>query len=207
MGIRTTPGEIRSLIQNEYKEETVSISTYNALESEVTILRTQSAVNEAALIQMRDDLASRDSEIADLETNLSFFRSLMVSGKLAEGLGLRPIELVDLGDTRHFEFRIIVQHQAKKHNLVKGTLTVSIFGTKKGQFESHTLASLSQDLKQDIISLRFRYFQKIIGELKLPKDFNPRGIDTIVRSSSPNTVTVQKKWPWATTEQFLPIGE
>ncbi len=206
-GTKKTAQNIMSLVQNESAEEMVSISIYNALESEAAVLRTQSAVNQAALIQLRDDLSARDSRIADLETNLSFFRSLMVSGKLAEGIGMQPIEIIDLGGGRNFEFRIVVQQQAKKHNLVKGTLTANIYGVRKGQFESHTFAALSQDLKKDVIPLRFRYFQKITGQLKLPEDFNPQGVDAVVRSSSPSRVTVQKKWPWKTTDQFLVLGE
>ena len=206
-GTKSTAKNIISLVQNESAEEMVSISIYNVLESEAAVLRTQSAVNQAALIQLRDDLSNRDSRISELETNLSFFRSLMVSGKLAEGIGMQPIEIIDLGDARHFAFRIIVQQQAKKHNLVKGTLTANIYGVRKGQFESHTLAALSQDLKQDIIPLRFRYFQKIKGQLKLPEGFTPQGIDAVVRSSSPSRVTVEKKWPWLTTDQFLTLGE
>ncbi len=206
-GVSTTPEKIISLMQDESAEETVPISIHNALESEAAVLRTQSAVNRAALDQLRNDLSNRDSEISDLETNLSFFRSLMVSGKLAAGLGLQPLELIDLGDGRNFEFRIIVQQQAKEHNLVKGTLTVSVFGSREGQFESHTLSSLSEDLNEDVIPFRFRYFQKIRGRLKIPEGFVPQGIDAIARSSSPNRATVQKKWPWLTRENFLPIVE
>ena len=86
IGTKSTVENIMSLVQNESAEEMVSISNYNALESEAAVLRTQSAVNQAALIQLRDDLSTRDSRISELETNLSFFRSLMVSGKLAEGI-------------------------------------------------------------------------------------------------------------------------
>ena len=74
-GTKKAAQNIISLVQKESVEEMVSISIYNSLESEAAVLRTQSAVNQAALIQLRDDLSARDSRISDLETNLSFFRS------------------------------------------------------------------------------------------------------------------------------------
>ena len=201
------PVAIGMLLQEFPAEETIPISEYNSLKSELAVLRTQSAVDKAAIIQLRDELVKRDSDVSKIQTNLSFFRALMVSGKLSKGLGILPVEIIDLGDGKRFGFRIVAQQQAEKHDLVKATLTVTIYGESQGEYESHALSALSEEIDSPIIKLQFRYFQKIDGRLTLPDKFEPRGIELILRSSAPKRANISNKWSWKVSEAFSGIGE
>jgi hypothetical protein len=193
---------------------------YRAMEQELPVLRSQLAaarddlavqsarneVDRAALELVRKELARQKEHISGLEEGLRFYRSLMAPEAITHGLSLRPIELVDKGE-RKYDYRIVAQQEARKHTTLKGELYVEISGLKDGEMVSYPLANLSQQLDNNLVTLRFRYFQSIEGELTLPEDFEPKSVDMVATSSSPVKAEVREQFPWHINERFTHVGK
>jgi hypothetical protein len=176
------------------------------LARELDIERTRREVDRRSLEMVRSELAAQKEEIAALEEGLRFYRGLMAPGDTAQGLSLRDIELVDRAEAGHYAFRIVAQQEALKHQLLKGELRVEVFGTLLGQTVTYPLSELSDDVEEQEVPLRFRYFQAIEGEMVLPEGFQPEGLRIVARSQAPRKAEVTERFPWELKEKFTHVG-
>ncbi len=177
------------------------------LESESAVQRTRAAVDASALEMVRKDLAIQQEEISSLEEGLRFYRSLMAPGEIAQGLSLRPLELVVLAqEERRYAFRIVAQQESRKHDMLRGSLRAEVFGMQGGLEVSYPLAELSDDVDGESIDLKFRYFQSVEGSLTLPEGFEAAGISVEADASKPSKMEARERFPWQPREKFANVG-
>jgi hypothetical protein len=177
------------------------------LEHTLDVSRTRSEVDRAALEMVRREIAAHKKQVMDLEESLRFYQGLMAPEELARGLILRPVELIATSAENRFAFRIVALQEARKHSLLKGTLSVTVEGVVGDEELSFPLSALSDDIKDGNLVLRFRYFQAIEGELVLPPDFQPGGISMVANTSAPQKVEVREFFPWSVQEKFSYAGK
>ncbi len=176
-------------------------------EAEFQVQRTRHEVDRAALEIIRREIAAQKEEIAGLEEGLRFYRSLMAPGEIAQGISLRELELVQGRDDRHVVYRIVIQQEASQHEQVQGTLTATVYGVLDGKSVDYPLAALDTGIGDDPISLRFRYFQAVEGEMTLPRGFVPAGVRVDARVREPHEVEVGQDFPWQLNQRFTPVGK
>jgi hypothetical protein len=169
--------------------------------------RTRHEVDSRALELLRSEMAAEKERTADLEEGLRFYRSMVVSEDMANGLSLRKPELVPGGAPGHFVYRIFVQQKEREYEMVEGTLSVEVFGLKGKAEATYPLADLSKDFDHAAAALHFRYFQAIEGELALPEGFEPRGMTVVAHASKPRETEVREQFPWTLQERFINVGK
>ena len=131
----------------------------------------------------------------------------MAPGEAEEGLSVRGIDLIEGVESGRYQFRILVQQSARKHELLTGSLRVELQGLRNGEPASHELSSLSAQVPKPDIRLRFKYFQAIDGELDLPVGFVPRKMIAYAKSAKPRKVEVRKEFPWSVQEKLSHVGQ
>ena len=179
----------------------------SVLETELEVQRTQNQMGQQALEMVRREIAEQKEQIASLEEGLQFYRSLMAPGEIAQGLSVRPLELVATEQAGQFSFRIVAQQEARKHSQLKGELSVEVIGVLGEQEVSYSLAELSDDIDGSAIALRFRYFQSIDGTLALPQGFEPRNVSLVATATTPRKMEVRETFPWQVKEKFTHVGK
>lgn len=177
------------------------------LERDLGVFDARHEVDRAALELVRRELAVQKDHAAGLEEGIRFYRGLMAPGEIAQGLSLRPIELVGLEEPNRFGFRIVAQQEARKHRPVQGELYAEIQGELNGERRSFPLGDLSTDLEGTILPLRFRYFQSIEGHLTLPEGFEPQSVSVVASMSSPHKAEAKEQYPWVLQEKFTHVGK
>ena len=180
---------------------------FDDLQAELEVVQTRYAVDREALQMVRGEIAEQKEQIASLEEGIRFYRGLMSPEDIAQGLSVRTPELVARDPTGTYAFRIVALQGARKHELLKGELQAEVFGQLNGEAQSHPLAALSGDIENGAITLRFRYFQAIEGELALPEGFEPHGINVVASSSSPRKSEVRERFAWQVQERFTHVGK
>lgn len=178
-----------------------------ALRGDLQVQRTRHEVDRRALEMVRTQMAVEKERTADLEEGLRFYKSLMSPGEVANGLSLRAPELVTTAGPRRYAYRIVVQQEARKHELLKGKLEVEVYGLLDGAQVSYPLVELSEDLEAGALALKFRYFQAIEGELMLPEVFEPEGMSVVASVSTPHKIEVREQFPWHIQEKFTHVGK
>ncbi|HEY7776835.1 MAG TPA: DUF6776 family protein [Kineobactrum sp.] len=177
------------------------------LERELGVFEARHDVDRAALELVRQELALQKDHAAGLEEGIRFYRGLMAPGEIAQGLSLRPIELVRLEEPNRFGFRIVAQQEARKHRPLEGELYAEVQGELNGERRSFPLGELSNDLEGTILPLRFRYFQSIEGQLTLPDGFEPQWVSVVASMSSPRKAEAKEQYPWIVQEKFTHVGK
>jgi hypothetical protein len=71
---------------------------------------------------------------------------------------------------------------------------------------TYPLSELSDDVEEQEVPLRFRYFQAIEGEMVLPEGFQPEGLRIVARSQAPRKAEVTERFPWELKEKFTHVG-
>lgn len=178
-----------------------------AVETELEVQRTRNQVSEQALEMVRREIAEQKEQISSLEEGLQFYRSLMAPGEIAQGLSVRPLELVATEQAGQFAFRIVAQQEALKHSQLKGQLSAEVVGVLGEQQVSYSLADLSDDVDGEAVTLRFRYFQSIEGTLVLPEGFEPRSVSLVATATTPRKMEVREIFPWQVKERFTHVGK
>jgi hypothetical protein len=190
------------------QEELLSIQ--NALQSrdaELAIQRTRNEVDRQALELVRKDMAGQKEDMARLEEGLEFYRSLISPGELAPGISLRKLELLSGKQPRQYEYRIVVQQEARNYEQLNGTLSVEVSGLSSGKQVTYPLGELSEDIDGEGASLRFTYFQSIQGRLLLPAGFEPQSVTVVARTLAPHQLEIREAFPWQLQERFTHVGK
>jgi hypothetical protein len=167
--------------------------------------RTRHEVDSRAMELLRSEMAAEKERTADLEEGLRFYRSMVVSEDMANGLSLRKPELVPGESPGRFAYRFFVQQKEREYEMVEGRLSVEVFGLKGEVEVSYPLAELSEDFDKRA-ALHFRYFQAVEGEMALPEGFEPRGMAVVARAGKPRETEVRQQFLWELQERFINVG-
>jgi hypothetical protein len=192
-----TPGEAYTGSEQELQK----------IQQEFEVQRIQGELDRVALGMVRQEIAAQKEQIANLEEGLRFYKGLMAPEEITQGLSLRKLELLATDTSGRYIFRLVAQQEALKHPTLKGTLSIEVFGLQGAEVKSYPLADLSDALETNTITLRFRYFQSIEGELVLPEGFTPRGFRVVAKASSPRKVELREQFPWEVQERFSYVGK
>ena len=168
---------------------------------------TREDVDGNALELVRQRLAEQQALITELEQGIRFYKSLMAPGEVEDGLSIRGIDLVPGLVRDSYQFRVLVQQSARKHDVLTGELRVEIQGQQGGEPMSYELSVLSEQVPKSQIRLKFKYFQAIDGELTLPDGFVPRKMVAYAKSTRPRKVEVRKEFPWSVQEKLTHVGQ
>jgi hypothetical protein len=153
-------------------------------------------VDRLALEELRQSIKTLQDKIAELSEENTFYKGLMAPTELERGLSLRGWNVSSLPEPRHFHFKLVVQQLALKHRLLYGTVKVSLLGQQDGKARTLSLHNLSEQLNNEHIKLRFKYFQTVEGELLLPEGFRPKQVQVVVKATKPKAATVEKSYGW-----------
>jgi hypothetical protein len=182
-------------------------SSLRSRSAELAVQSTRHEVDRQALEMVRKELASQKEEIAGLEEGLAFYRSLISPGDIAPGLSLRGIELKAGEEPGSYSYRIVVQQEARKHDMLKGSLSAVVQGQLDGAAVAYPLAELSDDIDAGGVPLQFRYFQSITGQLVLPEGFEPTAVEVEATTLKPHKFEVRERYPWQLEERFTHVGK
>ena len=162
--------------------------------------KTAAEIDRQSSEGVRQEVISLKDQIARLSEENSFYRGLMAPNEKASGLTIGSVELVRSRDSYNYNYKVVVQQLATRHNVLSGVLTFTINGQQNGIDASYPLMVLSDDVGVEQIKLRFKYFQVIEGQLGLPESFEPEGIEIVARTTGSKPQQVNKKFGWLVEE-------
>lgn len=168
---------------------------------ESTLLQTRSDVDAETITRLRQDIADLGAANLELEQELSFYRSVMAPGEGDEPVLLRAPRFARIGEEIGlWQYEFVVQQGTRRRADYRGELAVVIEGSMAGSAEGESvgfpLHELAEALGGSSHTLRFRYFQRIRGELRLPEGFVPERVILEASLTEPGGVTVQAAYDW-----------
>lgn len=182
------------------RELQAKVAEAEALSQQVANLKMASEVDQASSEDVRNQVIDLKGQIAALEEDIAFYRGLMAPSDNRRGLAIGSVDVIPTGVPRQYDFKVVVQQLATNHQVLNGSLRMTIVGHEGELARSFAIKELSPQVESETIRLRFKYFQNIEGQIRLPEGFEPEGIELVARSTGSNGVSVEKKFGWLVHE-------
>ena len=165
------------------------------LERELAIARTADKIEQEAYGQVSEELGDLQSQIAELNKELAFYRGIMAPADGNSGLQIQAVQLFENGGDRDFQLKLVLIQAGPQDRRVKGSVEVALLAGNNGEGEARRLDL--QEVAEDSADLlySFRYFQVLERDLTLPDDFQPVEIEVNLKPSSKDDAIVAA-FPW-----------
>lgn len=176
-------------------------ATINTLEQDKMDLRDQlalvkraSQVDGQAYEQVKSDLKSLQSEILELREEVSFYRGIVAPRESSAGMRVDQFNVEKTSDKGLYHFNLVLTQVIKNKRTTRGVATLSIEGEQNGRPKKLSLRSVSVDKKKRL-EFKFRFFQKLEGDILLPKGFHPRQVLVEVNPHKKKKIKSKFDWP------------
>ncbi|MCW8826784.1 MAG: hypothetical protein OQK78_10210 [Gammaproteobacteria bacterium] len=139
-----------------------------------TRLEQGNQVEKEAYQHLQDEVTRLHGEVSNLKDELTFYRDIVSPESDRAGLSVRGLLLSRMEEKDRYRYKIVVTKVPNDGNLIRGNLTFEIEGNEGDAIKRYNLEQISLAKKPTSkISFRFKYFQNLSGEMRLPEGFEP----------------------------------
>ena len=164
-----------------------------SLERELAASKLAADVQGQAAQELQQRLTQLLGEKVELENAVSFYRDLMEVGAKREGLRVASFTVLATNTPQIFQFSILVTQIAEKRKYVAGDIQLKVIGILQGGRQEVIF-----DAKNAVVGfplkLRFKYFQDLVGQIRLPPDFIPERVSISVQQNGKKTTGADFEW-------------
>jgi len=163
------------------------------LSEQVTILDRTQAIDRQSYDVVRNDLKLLQEEILELREEVEFYRGIVSPVERSTGLNIQTFKLEPAVEEGLYHFDLVMTQLLKNEKFVKGVVKLFLQGVQDGEPLTLNFSDISPNESVEK-GFRFRYFQKMAGDIRLPEGFVPR---TVLVELSPNgRKSTSKSFPW-----------
>ena len=140
-------------------------SDYNMLKVELEIAQ---LANEQSQVSINDAINREQT----LKEQISFYQRVLAPEMSQDGFVVERMEVSPTVSENNYAVNMILLQHENIKAVVKGTLSIRVFGSQDGKPQSFTIQSL-QDEPKSSLEFAFKYFQVVETSITLPADFTP----------------------------------
>jgi len=181
----------KALISKQLQESKALIS---AMSQKIADLTVGGEIDNKANEEVRQSIESLQNRLAEQNEEIKFYKDVMQPNAANNGLRIERLNVSSKGSGK-VKYSLQLTQIVEKHDYVQGVVQISLLGQSGGQEKAFQISALDPD-KAEAIKFRFRYFQDIKGELRLPEGFVPREVMIVAQSSGSNAQRLEKKFDW-----------
>ncbi|MBE9550354.1 MAG: hypothetical protein IMF09_13205 [Proteobacteria bacterium] len=157
------------------------------------LLEQQFSIVRGANNRLLETEKEYQSEVAEISSELAFYRRLAgASGKL-EGLTINKFLLHATASERVFRFNLTLTQNIQKARTISGDIVISLRGSLANQPGLLDWQSLNPE-DTGLPKFSFKYFQQVDGYMTLPENFIPETVEITLRASKKNRVQASFSW-------------
>lgn len=188
----------RLVVENASLNEAVAQLQSDTAEARQRAVSADKAAEIARLAneEVRLSLFTYGEEIADLEADIAFYRGLMAPDELAIGLAIHDFYLSYEDDTDFYHYTAILTQSTNKHSVLKGSVMMELLVQGPHGIERIAFSDLPGVTDSMPARLRFRFFQRMQGQFKLPQELQPVSIVLSAETSSKKPQKVSRSFQW-----------
>lgn len=178
------------------------------LEKEVVSQREQTArleqgyqVEREAYQHLQDEVTRLHDEVSNLTDELTFYRDIVSPESDQKGLSVRGFLISKMEENAQYRYKIVITKVPNDGNLIRGTMTLEIEGKEKDEVKRYSLKQLTLSKRpSDKISFRFKYYQNLSGEMRLPEGFEPTKVTLTLNPKGKKLKKSVEQFDWIVEE-------
>ena len=161
---------------------------------QAAMLERNSKIEDDTSGQLKKTLTETQNEVLELKKELAFYKSIVAPEQSKPSLVIQTIQLKrdPAGD---YDYKIMISQQGRNDRFARGTVDVSIVGSKQGARQVLALNDVSDDTKNPM-KFGMKYFQNFNGKLKLPDGFIAESMRVKLKPSAKTLEAVDELFPW-----------
>lgn len=152
-------------------------------------------IDRRAYSEVDANLAGLQDELLELKREVEFYRGIVSTADAVKGLQIQSVRLEKDKESPSYRYRLILMQAAVPGGVVQGEVKLAVSGLN-GEME----VELSH---QDLFSagnsgmpFRFRHFQELAGNLRLPDGFTPLRMTLTVTPRDKARQPVERTYSW-----------
>lgn len=169
------------------------------LNSELVDARLGQTVDQQAAQTLRELVSELRSEVAGLQEEVTFYKSLMAPSTLTKGLQIADFQVFGAEDGSEFAYQLLLTQAQVRRDWVQGSVRLSVRGSAaEGTDRSERVLSFAElDAEGTYpVKFKFRYFQNLTGRIRLPEGFEPDEVLVAVTPTGRGREAVERGFPW-----------
>lgn len=175
---------------------------YTVLKENETKLRQQVAnlesgrtIDGLAKQEIQETIRTQEAKISQLETDVSFYQSIMAPSNNAKGLQVQKVELKPATLKNHYVYKIVLAQVADNKAYVKGLAAINLIGMEGEKKKIIPLRDISE-VEELGLKFKFKYFQEFNGELFIPEGLVPESIQVVAQSKGKKASRIEQSFEW-----------
>lgn len=145
---------------------------HQKLQSELNMMKVELEIAQLANEASQEDIKQSINREQDLKEQISFYQRVMAPEMSQDGFVVERIEVASTLSENNFSVKMILLQHENIKAVIKGTLTMRLFGSEGGKAVSYKVQDL-QDSPKSSLEFAFKYFQVVETSVTLPPGFTP----------------------------------
>ncbi len=187
-------GEVRAEIARLRFDLTRMTAERDRLRDQVAVLQRSGQIDRESARDAQQQLKVYQGDKLKLEQELALMRGVL-SGGDANGIRVQDLKLQRGAEPRVYRYQFMLTHLTKDAETATGNVYVSVRGSQDGAARDLGLADLTPD-GVDSLNMRFKYFQNLSGQIRLPEGFAPRRFVVSIKPTSKSHASVTQVFDW-----------
>ena len=155
-------------------------------------LKQQLHIDDAAYKELRRDLELSNAQLADLNTELKFYRSIISPQDGKQGVRVQELAITPTDQSQTYRYKIVLIQTLQQSKELSGTVGLTIKGVVDG--EPQTIKHPAPG--QEKLRVKFKYFQNLTGTLELPEAFEPLEVKVNLAANKKKALINDRWYPW-----------
>ncbi|MFN3703304.1 DUF6776 family protein [Thermomonas sp.] len=152
-------------------------------------------ISRQANAALQNTLAERDEEIAGLRADVAFYERFVGPTGQRRGLSVHALKLLPQRDPQLWHFVATLTQNLNRGAINSGRLQLAMEVTDGGSMRRLDWTVLRQQAGAADIAYAFRYFQRVEGDIVLPRGVRP--VRVVVRLLPDAGATVERAFTWS----------
>lgn len=166
------------------------------LSGRIAILERASEVDRHAYAEVDQTLKSLQDELLELREEVAFYRGIVGPADISKGLHIQSFMVRRGAGANTYHYRLIMTQYGKNTRAVRGVTKLSVVGVQDGRQLELDLKALDPR-RRPYMKFRFKYFQELTGDLKLPDGFLPLRVKLRTVPQGKGIGAAEKVYNWA----------
>ncbi len=162
---------------------------------QVAILERAGQIDREAVRQVREQLAAFQEERSKMEEELTFLRSMVSTKEDRNGIQIQRLVLAADGGDGRYRYKFTITRNMQSDGMATGWIFFAVDGIRDGEPVWLPLREITED-NTDKLKMRFRHFQDIEGQIRLPEGFKPLKVIIEVKSNNKKFSPVKQRFDW-----------
>lgn len=165
---------------------------YQQVRESFAKLKRQLHIDDMAYSELRKDLELTNIKLAELNSELKFYRSIISPQDGKQGVRVQELAITPTDQSQTYKYKLILVQTLQQGKELSGTVGLTIKGEVDG--EPQTIKHPAPGQKK--MRVKFKYFQNFTGTLELPATFKPLEVK-VDFAANKKTALIDDRWyPW-----------